>query len=86
MPRFKFTLAKCPLEGGHTSSDWWEVISRHAEHDSAEDALAKIAFKELDQYRYIIFNLCGYAPGQRFNIRVIHALRIKANYVSNKTL
>lgn len=75
MSNFNYTLAKCPLSGGHTASDWWYVLSRHAEYDSALDALAKIPNHKKLIHKYIVFELSDYPPGQQFNIKIIHKLR-----------
>ena len=70
---FKFTLAKCPINGQErTSSDWWFVLSRHKDIDCAEDALSRIADYKKEHCEYRIFKLKGYAAGEQFNIRTIH--------------
>ena len=72
---FQYTLAKCPLSGGHTSSDWWYVLSRHVEYDSAQDALAKIPKYKKLIHKYMVFELHTYSPGQQFNIKTVHKLK-----------
>lgn len=72
MSNFQYTLAKCPLSGGHTASDWWYVCSRHHDIDSAEDALNRVSIEKQTVHRYMIFVLSSYPPGQQFNIKTCH--------------
>ena len=72
---FKFLIAKCPIDhkGGHTSSDWWQVETRHKDYDCAEDSLTKITYQEKVFHKFIIFKLKGYQVGEQFNIKAIQA-------------
>lgn len=83
MNNFQYTVAKCPLVGGSTSSDWWQALSRHHDFDCAEEALSKYTKLDRMVHRYMVFELGSVLPGMRFNIREIQKRHKGKNNVSN---
>lgn len=69
---FQYVLAKCPLSGEYTASDWWFVLNRHHTYIESEEALSRISKEKKLVAKYMIFHLQGYKAGESFNIKTIH--------------